>query len=396
MHLRAQLNSTHPPGAQLSLVVEVWGAAGLLGATPELLGSAHVPLAELGEAEAAHVAVELRRAGRCVAVLQRGREPPPRKTLFFFRHGQSVWNRAQKELDVLAMVSGVDHPLNGAGRLQAEGLRAELARLVAIAEAEGGKRAGATRARRPRLPACLRACGRVRPAGAPDGLSALERELLGVQLIASSPLTRASQTALIGLGPLLAHTGRPLRLMPNLREKKNLGGLDSSGAAVGAGVIERLAATTRDLYRDAPAAAEAMLAGVRVETREVEGRWWTDIVESKEEVRGRLRELLWQLQFAPEQRIALVGHSHFLRELFRAHLSAAFREADGAQAERLCTQLISNCGLVALELDFSGGEREGAALEQPGAGGVIARVELMLGTTLTGPTTTVKARALTT
>ena len=44
---------------------------------------------------------------------------PPRKTVYLVRHGESVWNAAQANKDVVAMLSAVDHPLNETGRSQA-------------------------------------------------------------------------------------------------------------------------------------------------------------------------------------------------------------------------------------------------------------------------------------
>jgi hypothetical protein len=136
---------------------------------------------------------------------------PRRKTLFLIRHGESVWNQAQADKDMVAMLSDVDHPLNKLGRQQAEGLAVHLA-----AEASAGT-AGAS------------ASG-----------------LLDVQAVLCSPLTRAVQTCLIGLRPLLViqpageRTGGDVpaaprvgvvELNPNMREKRNLMGKDSSGAA---------------------------------------------------------------------------------------------------------------------------------------------------------------------
>jgi len=54
-----------------------------------------------------------------------------------------------------------------------------------------------------------------------------------------SPLTRAVQTGLIGAAAACAKVGK-VRLVPNAREKRNLGGLDTSGQEVGEMVMERV------------------------------------------------------------------------------------------------------------------------------------------------------------
>ena len=45
--------------------------------------------------------------------------PLPTKRVFFVRHGESQWNRAQRRHNILAMVSAVDHPLTSQGAEQA-------------------------------------------------------------------------------------------------------------------------------------------------------------------------------------------------------------------------------------------------------------------------------------
>jgi hypothetical protein len=135
---------------------------------------------------------------------------PKQKTIFLIRHGESIWNQAQADKDMVAMLSDVDHPLNQLGRLQAEGLAAHLAAEIAVCAAGG---------------AAAKASG-----------------LLDVQAVLCSPLTRAVQTCLIGLRPLLLAQPAvgggvvPPRvgvvdLNPNMREKRNLMGKDSSGPA---------------------------------------------------------------------------------------------------------------------------------------------------------------------
>eukprot|EP00966_Prymnesium_polylepis_P231792 5362487-Prymnesium_polylepis.2 len=81
------------------------------------------------------------------------------------------------------MLGDTDHPLNQQGRTQAEGLQASLS--------AGGSDADA---------------------------------LMASELVMCSPLTRAVQTCLIGLAPMLTQRPDvPLLLNPNLREKRNFG-----------------------------------------------------------------------------------------------------------------------------------------------------------------------------
>merc|ERR1711939_142113 len=74
--------------------------------------------------------------------------------------------------------------------------------------------------------------------------------------------------------------------------------------------------------------------------------------ESKDKFQGRQMDLLRQLHYAPEETIAVVGHSHFIRELFRHHL-AEDATLDGATREELQSDLVCNAGVVALRCDFA-------------------------------------------
>ena len=137
----------------------------------------------------------------------------------------------------------------------------------------------------------------------------------GAQVVWVSPLTRALQTALVGLQPLLTRRDAappPIRLKPAAREKKNLGGRDTTGAARGKACGERaLAELARlrlpDFERDAVTPLDAVVT--RIDYSEAERRWWTATVESKRSVRRRVQQLLSELAASPDAVIVVVGHS---------------------------------------------------------------------------------------
>ena len=66
--------------------------------------------------------VELRRCSRrgSGSVDTPGRENPfiSRTSMYFLRHGESEWNKAQANLDAIGMLSDVDHPLDEVGIAQ--------------------------------------------------------------------------------------------------------------------------------------------------------------------------------------------------------------------------------------------------------------------------------------
>lgn len=221
------------------------------------------------------------------------------------------------------MSAHADHPLNAAGRAQAESLLQ-----------------------------ALRAGG--------DAAS----EVLGVEGVMCSPLTRAVETCLIGLEPLLlrgdgrsAADGAPrtVLLNPNLREKRNFGGKDSSGRWKGEALRAGVRGAIRELLADAPERAAALCA-VPLDLTHVHEKWWLNSAEADGAVADRLAELLFQIRFSRAASQALVGHSHFFRELFRHFLApgCTLRDAAGRTLDvaALASRKLSNAGIARCELDF--------------------------------------------
>jgi broad specificity phosphatase PhoE len=197
---------------------------------------------------------------------------------------------------------------------------------------------------------------RAASAPAADREAALLRDLCGAKLILCSPLTRALQTCLIALGHAcnLRSPGRHVHLAPNAREKRNHGAVDSIGCAIGeAEVRARLMQTTAELYEGDADAASRAVGGIELEDLEVRQRWWcTSPAESELEVHQRLAEFVRQIQYASEETIVLVGHSHWIRELLREYLHASVGRRDPEFAKRLASRKLSNCGVARLAFDF--------------------------------------------
>jgi len=254
---------------------------------------------------------------------------PTRKVLYIVRHGESVWNQAQACNNYGAMLGDTDHPLNQQGRTQAEGLQASLS--------AGGSDADA---------------------------------LMASELVMCSPLTRAVQTCLIGLAPMLTQRPDvPLLLNPNLREKRNFGGMDSSGKWHGNALAQNVREAMLELYSDAPTEGQR-LSAPQLDLTHVQDKWWLDSKENKDQVAARITELLAQVRFRPEGSIVLVGHSHYFRELLHHSMDASCT-LHGSHEPRtaLSKKKLSNGGVARLQVDF---ERENP----------IVGVELLFGTEL--------------
>ena len=339
------------------------------------------------------------------------------KTLFFVRHGQSRWNDAQKSRRFDAMMA-FDHPLTRAGADQALALREKWRAAAAATQerrgaqaARGGATPGAGSAPLPAVPhataledAFAEFCSPTTspsdqppaPAGAPaalpgdtalGGLGGEEEDewveaFLSASLLASSPLTRAVQTAMLALHghPMLgggSRDGQPggesppscrLTLLRAAREiKRGVGSLDSVGKCVGG--PDLVARCSRMLREELPpglfeqliqAACDEALVDVN-DTAGVE--WWTaaDDVDTDADVGLRVSDLLASLQFAQGSSAVLVGHSLLFRDLVR-RLTLTSSTSFGSVppgAASLCAQLceakLSNAGCCALKLAWGRG-----------------------------------------
>eukprot|EP00967_Tisochrysis_lutea_P146926 scaffold278232_cov31-Tisochrysis_lutea.AAC.1 len=242
-----------------------------------------------------------------------------RVVVYLIRHGQSRWNEAQKRRDYIGLIRRIDHQLTHIGVKQARALYTQFA--------EGAK------------------VGEGSPSSERVGLDML----LDVDAIWSSPLSRALQTALLGMHPvLLRDSGPPLVLKPALREKKNLGGLDTIGARRGHGCVDRAlrsfgpAITPEELHA---------MRNIKVDHAEAERRWWNNGMETGQDVRKRIRRLLSEIAESSHGSIVLVGHSHYFRELFRMCLNTEC--VDQETINLLNQKKIGNCDVARCELDFS-------------------------------------------
>merc|ERR1719217_293707 len=95
------------------------------------------------------------------------------------------------------------------------------------------------------------------------------------QVVLCSPLTRAVQTAIVGLSPLLQEKKQlKVKLTADARERRNYGGRDSSGTRTGTDIL----AKNKSLL---PEESHDLLD--RVDLTEVEDVWWKDEREGDEE-----------------------------------------------------------------------------------------------------------------
>jgi len=176
-------------------------------------------------------------------------------------------------------------------------------------------------------------------------------------VVLCSPLTRAVQTATVGLRPLLAPQSTSpaprreplrLRLAADIRERRNLGGLDTVGTCPGQSVPGRV---QRCLEKAVGADLASEYYGIidAIDYDDVEEQWWDARPESPAAVEQRMGSFVGLLRALPQEQdsVIAIGHSHFFREVFRRYASA--------DAGDFRTKVLSNCGVVAATFSFGEG-----------------------------------------
>ena len=252
---------------------------------------------------------------------------PVRKEIFIVRHGQSKWNVAKSETHVQHMLQQYDHELTAVGIQQAETFNARWKEL------QKSKDKGTN---------------------SQQDESDLET-FLSATAIFASPLTRATQTALLTCEdhPMLTKSQGGLTLLSNLREvKSGPGSFDTVGSHSGGGISSHVSTM---LSRDM-GAMRAKKVVVPIAPYDAVGEWWTPISnkDHKEDVSARFRELWSFLRYGTDaETIVLVGHSSFFLRLMRDHMSPDFKQNNHDWADALATQKLDNGAGLRLSVEWS-------------------------------------------
>ena len=235
--------------------------------------------------------------------------------VFLIRHGESAWNKAEKDWSFHKMLNR-NHPLSKKGVEQAEEVAALMDTAVVQGERDVTQLAGDNGAARV---AYARKKSALPTSDAYDALARVGR-------IYASPLTRATQTALVTMQhhPKLASHG--LILCSHLREVKNWFGLDTTGTSRGHNIKQRVEKETSDILGPLKKSYSAKLCSPDIDFGDATDIWWNDVKETDTDVRHRMDEVLTMLKFdlcgfgaaetsAEPTSAMLVGHSLFFRHL---------------------------------------------------------------------------------
>lgn len=296
---------------------------------------------------------------------------PRKKWIFLVRHAESKWNEAEHELfrgtrlKAGALLRNIDHPLSMTGIEQAvelaakvkdahENLSSSLAALLSGASA----RDGAT-------------------LDLDQEDAELTRGFLDVSAIWVSPFCRALQTALVALQhhPVALRDGFVLR--SELRERKTVIGRDTLATCQGDKIAENAHARLDKVINGAGQQGarfvdmSSRIKTIKVDPGTTSHEWWNESAESGRAVDARIQEVLVQLKLSSQDKFLLVTHSLLIQHLMARYMSQRCREDHAELVQRLSTQKVPNCGVVAIRMDTTSEVHTS-----------IDKVRLMFGTTI--------------
>ncbi|GAB5372150.1 hypothetical protein AAMO2058_001640900 [Amorphochlora amoebiformis] len=310
-----RLTGLHDDNKALYLVVQIFDYDKL--SKDDFIGMSITDISEAKSGQKFQTEVQIEKQfqkhlkGKCLVEFEilKDTKWPSQKTIFFVRHGESKWNEAEHGIlqkgnlvdGVTTMAGGRDHPLNYVGINQARELNAKW-------KAKDNPSV---------------------PSGEKPSSDDIDSFYQATKIYAS-PLTRATQTCLIGLQdhPTLTRDG--VTLMRQLREVKNRIGWDTLGDALGeqirVRVREKLLHETKtrphQLKDFLPKGEEDLdiLTNPKIDTNDCETYWWDEDHNKSVDISERLTDLIHALRFSDHEIIICVGHSLFFREMCRAFI----------------------------------------------------------------------------
>jgi broad specificity phosphatase PhoE len=345
--------------------------------------------------------------------------PAMKKRIYLFRHGESAWNEAQRNVNVRNMMA-YDHPLTEAGV-------AQCVRTAVLAK-------------KPPTPTIS--------SSASSGNDDWEEVYANTYHVIVSPLTRAVQTAMIllakhpatmkrnadvqkrnaavkmasslkssfatatthsDLPPLIDIEGMNISGSPSVktqsrrereeedaqmwpkvdfrfsracREIKSVGGLDSVGIECGGTRIFKRASEKLNLLNLAETQTIVDIFSERkcaeyfdVDSRDVRDKWWTAGDESDTSsslVNERTKEFWEELKNSSHSSVSVVSHSDFIRKLLRQTTDDACNTRSAKETlKKVREHKICNAGCIGLDVMFN-----------PRTGNIeVLECELLFGTT---------------
>jgi len=312
-------NATRPLVANgKHLTVEVWHDN--FGGQPDLkIAKIVMETSRLDLNQKAAISIPLHKKvtpnpnGMCKVVLQMVPAPPKEKWLYLIRHGQSKWNAAKREFDLLTAFGIIDHGLTKLGAQQAEELRQKL-KEPQFARTDNPMYTGFYNANK----------------------------------VYSSPLTRAVESAVLALRdhPQVKNDG--IHLLADAREKRSLMGMDCTGQFRGKDIIPHIHSEFKDLF------GEEMgddVKNVDIRPNDSVHRWWNSKGESRSAFAERIDQMMKNIMYDDSDSVIVVCHSMVIRHIFKSYLSPDFSRKDEITAHDLAFEKLQNIGVAGMLID---------------------------------------------
>ena len=249
------------------------------------------------------------------------------KNIFLIRHGESVWNEGKRDSNVIKLVGNKDHSLNERGIQQAIDLnkkwKLKLTEKLTFNDGHVSQALSRSKSKKILM-------------GSPSNEDEGYDLFLDAECILCSPMTRAAQTALIGLRDHPAFDkGKNMTFCRSLRERKSgIGCFDCIGIESGDGILKRV---QDELLKRIPASSSHVDSklGLQLTKEDVDqimlppvdvndcvSSWWTppSSCDSDDMISSRCSELWKTLKYSNEKSIILVGHSTFFHELVQTYI----------------------------------------------------------------------------
>lgn len=307
------------------------------------------------------------------------RPAPIEKVVFFIRHGESKWNKAQDDINIGRMIANHDHALTGRGCHQARLLNiawkksVEAEHPAALDDMFIGSSTSTIESLETGEPDFETADGVVEdPVGTQfsqelptsestktEGVNAEEKmqeyiqAFLATKQVYASPLTRAIETALIGLAGHEALSSCGVTLYSMIREIKGPGGMDTVGICYGDAIRQRVQSELLSVV-DRPEKVDAIMK-THLHVNDAQLPWWTpqSTFDSKADVDKRVDEVLNFIRYEEFETAIFVGHSLFFKRLCSRHVSHELLRNRPELAANLKKHKLSNATVLAATIRFS-------------------------------------------
>jgi len=171
-------------------------------------------------------------------------------------------------------------------------------------------------------------------------------------IVYSSPLTRALQTALAAMCGHSALTKNKLVLYRIIREIKRIGGLDTVGVECGPGIMRRVKAELTAAL--GPVKAAELTDSIEVDTSSADTPWWTAIssFDNERDQLERIREFVTFTRYCPHTMPVFVGHSLFFKAFYSKRVSKVMARKRPNLSANMKKYKLDNATLLAVTVKY--------------------------------------------